>query len=224
MKRIIAIAGFLLVIFSTFVAAETLYQENPDNKLTVGTWSHSSWTTDGDWDTAGYGWYPSSYMLLDYNKPADAERTNTTWTFKGWEWMWDMDIPEDCWAQESLNFKITQRPVTTQCWNGVDWTELERFGSPSSCNFYEEAMVWNIVKKLSKEECKSEYKTCKDTCTDKDCRQDCKEVKKSCLSEVKDAVKTCKQDAKVCKADCGSDRTCKDSCKADKAVCLAELV
>ena len=119
--------------------------------LTSGDWSafgsgSAGETYDGDWGTFGLGGFAGDdYLYVNYTKPSGAAsailQTKTAIGYK------NNTVPNACFNQPKLDFEIKAIDngagvANYSCYNGVSY---ESFGSDSSPQFFEEAIIWEVA-------------------------------------------------------------------------------
>jgi len=119
-----------------------------------GAWSDGGAEVfDGNWTTSDYiqlpmgDWHPAD-IYVNYSKPTNAQSTSI-WRVKDSNAEVNLTIDSSCWAQDILQFNITNRLgfpgyVVWSCRNETGWPIL-RYVEDYGLTNYEEAMIWDIL-------------------------------------------------------------------------------
>ena len=160
MKKLLFVLLFLVGFsFSDFCYQETANVSTACGGLNTGTYNFTgSWdgtqianlTYDADYGTYGRGSNDDiGNVFINYTKPNNSINSSV-WQIKNEDELANKTIPNNCFIQTPLQFKIISNSdvigsanTTWQCWNGSAMETVASTANPKS-QVYEEAMYWNI--------------------------------------------------------------------------------
>ena len=119
-----------------------------DYHYTPGEWSFPENFKDNDFSTAAWG-APGEYLryyYINYSKPSTAIY-GSYWEIKDAGTRTNITIPNDCFIQSQLNFRVVVKNgasdfVNWTCYNGTTWEQM-RYYSGSSL-IYDESINWKM--------------------------------------------------------------------------------
>ena len=145
------------------------YQESATSATACGGLAGGTYTVEGEWDNSySYAKVSNVYdgnwnswgqaegqvggincceanIYVNYVKPSGALSTSL-WRVKDWGFQTDFNIPQSCWDQSVLQFKIvsSHNPITSAwyCFDGSSWNGLRV--DHNMPMVYEEAMLWEM--------------------------------------------------------------------------------